>query len=142
MKKQLTLSLAAFLCLTLVFSSCKKDKDEKAVTTSEKLLGTWNLVKSDYTATVGGISGTQSSPAPAGSTVQFNTDSTVVAKTDETYTGNWRLNGSNLVITDAGELSSPDSGYVIKTLTDKELKVSTSGTAGGSSYEITLFLNR
>jgi len=140
----------AFSCLTLVFASCKKDKDEATDTsaiTTQNISGTY---------TFGSVTVKQGNAAPeditdfwfdepcvkddqitlnANGTAVF-TDAGVKCNPPGDDTGIWALTSNNTKLNLDGE------ELTIQSFDGKILKVGETGTDNGVAYTLTITLNK
>jgi hypothetical protein len=126
MKKNLSLrySLLGLTALTLLFS-CKKDKaDDAPKLASERILGTWNLVKEyekSYAYNTGAFKDSTGDVLPMGKlTLEFRSDGKIYQKeqgSNRIYydTLSYQLKSEPLIVIDG-------DNYTIQQLTDTEMK--------------------
>lgn len=109
----------AFTALSALTVSCKKDE---AKSSQDKIVGVWNLEKTQVTYTSDGRSQSETDPFEAGSTAEFKADGNAIVKVDtSTYTGTWKVEGQKLISSNIADMTGLAEGLDIKTLTDNEL---------------------
>lgn len=134
MKKILS-AFAILAFLTVSFTACKKEKNQ---TTSEKIVGTWQMNKLVYNAHTNGADNIISTTAfTANDKYEFRKDGTVYAS----YQG--QSDSSTYTITADNKLTiTDDDTYDIKTLDGHTLVIYSKSVSGSDYVETTVTFKR
>lgn len=138
MQQKLKCLFLVFSLISLSFISCKKDNEEAP---SKMLVGKWTIEKIEYRDVIDGVPDTYTEQEP-GSYLEFKADGTLVAITDDEFTGTWNADDKKVTLV---EELNPDDGPItfdIKKLTANELQLYTKEVDGNDYYETTIFLKK
>lgn len=133
--QKVVLSFLVILALAGVTTSCKKDK---AASSQEKILGTWNMDKAYTEISISGQSQKDTTVFENGEYLEFKSNGTVIAHSDTEDTSTWEITGTKLKVVDE---DGPQE-FDIQQLTDKELTLYSKESEGSDFFQTTLHLKR